>query len=63
MAKTVATEALLTACRAEILRLNKEVANNFRNKLLAENYLHRARNLQATIDALERLDAKQTKNA
>jgi hypothetical protein len=58
MGKIAATEALLTAYRAEILRLTKEAANNFGNKLLAEDCLHRARNLQATIDALERLDAK-----
>jgi hypothetical protein len=63
VARSPPLEALLNAYRAEILWMNKKAEENGANRLIADDYLHRARNLQATIDALMGLDARESKNA
>jgi hypothetical protein len=59
MPKTAALEALLRAYREEIMWLFKKQDNG----PVAADYIHRARNLQALIDAYERLDAKDANRA
>ena len=50
---------LLAAYRAEIVRLKKEAESHGENRLMAENCLLRAKNLQASVDALETARSKK----
>jgi hypothetical protein len=63
MPKTAALEALLKAYRAEIDWLFDKAKEHEGNSAVAQDYIHRARNLQAVIAAYERLDAKDTNRA
>ncbi len=56
-------EALLEAYRSEIRWLTKKAEESGANRLLADDCLHRARNLQATIEALERIQGGEAKSA
>ena len=64
MAKAAALEALLTAYRDEISWLNTRAQNYAGVSMaIATDCQHRARKLQAVIEAYERLDAQGPKNA
>ena len=63
MSKTAAVEALLNAYREEISWLYRKAKEYGGNLPVAEDYVHRARNLEAVIAAYERLDAKDTDRA
>jgi len=56
-------EALLKAYREEIVWLFQKAEEYQENAPVAADYIHRAKNLQAVIDAYERLDANDAKPA
>jgi hypothetical protein len=63
MPKTAALEALLKAYREEIAWLFDKAKEYEGNSPEAEDYIHRARNLEAVIAAYERLDARRADRA
>jgi hypothetical protein len=63
MPKTAALNALLKAYRDEITWLLDKAKEYEGNPLVAQDYIHRARNLEAIIAAYERLDAQDANRA
>lgn len=63
MTKTAALETLLKAYREEIEWLYAKADEYAGNRPVAEDYLHRAKNLEAVIASYERLDAKEAQRA
>jgi hypothetical protein len=60
MPKTAALELLLQAYRDEIVWLMTRAKEyEAENALVAADYLHRAKNLEAIIEGYERLNAKK----